>query len=124
MLNQYSYHCPHCKSQLNKENEVEFLIERNNNDKVNIYLAPTPKTYGYRTNPNTSFEDKEMVDFLCVKCDESLISDSYKKFIKIHLKVTEKVLIDVFFSRVHGVEKTYVGLEDFKETYGDEMLSL
>ncbi|MCB9361576.1 MAG: hypothetical protein H6587_11100 [Flavobacteriales bacterium] len=121
MINEYNYHCFHCKNQLNKDQEVEFLIERNTKEKARIFLSPTPKSYNYRTEPAIKFEKDEIVDFFCVQCNKSLVSEEYPKFIKIHLKVTENVLIDVFFSRIHGVQKTYVGLEDFKETYGDEM---
>ena len=121
MINEYNYHCFHCKNQLNKNQEVEFLIERNTKERGKIFLSPTPKSYNYRTELEIKFIKDEMVDFICVHCNKNLVSKQYPKFVKIHLKVTDNVLIDVFFSRVHGVQKTYVGLEDFKDIYGDEM---
>jgi hypothetical protein len=39
------------------------------------------------------------------------------------MKVTEKVLFDVFFSRVYGDHRTYVGIEDFEEEYGHKIAS-
>lgn len=121
MLNEFNYHCPYCKKQLNKNQEVEFLITTESKRKGKIFLSPTPQTYGFRTEPEFNFKQKEEVEFICANCNENLRSKAYPKYVKIHLKITDKVLIDVFFSRVHGVRKTYVGLEDFKETYGDEM---
>ena len=50
-------------------------------------------------------------------------SDKYSNFVKIILKVTDKVLFDVFFSRVYGDHRTYVGIEDFDEEYGHKIAS-
>lgn len=122
MIDQYNYHCPYCKAQLNNENnEVEFLIRRKNKDKVKLFLLPTPYTYGYRTIPVVNFNKNEEVDFNCKSCLKSLISSLFPNYVQIHLKITDKVFLDVFFSSVYGVHKTYVGLEDFMDTYGKEM---
>lgn len=124
MLDLYNYHCPCCGERLNYNNEVEFNVRRHTGEEVKLYLSPAPHTYQTRSIPPVEFEMNEEVDFFCPHCEESIVSEEYDKYVKIHLKITDKVLIDVFFSRVYGVQKTYVGVEDFKETYGREMASI
>lgn len=120
-LNQYDYYCPKCKGLLSKNNQVVFEINKRNKERGKLMLDPKPGSYNYKCKPQLQFDKNELVDFNCPKCKSSLSSEKYNKFVQIHLKVTEKVLIDVFFSRMHGVHKTYVGIEDFEEEYGDEI---
>jgi transcription initiation factor IIE alpha subunit len=121
MINQYDYHCPKCDEKLNRNNEVVLSIKRDNNEEITLYLDPQPGTYHYRCEPNVSFNEKEIVEFHCPSCTANLKSDKYSRFVEIILKVTPKVSMNVFFSRVYGVHKTYVGIEDFEEEYGDKI---
>lgn len=100
---------------------VVFDITRINNEKAKLFLSPKPGSYGFNCVPELSFDKNELVDFSCPKCKNNLSSEKYNKFVQIHLKVTDKVIFDVFFSRIYGVHKTYVGIEDFEEEYGSEI---
>ena len=120
-LSQYDYYCPSCQKQLSENGQVVFLSKRNNSDMFKMFLDPKPGNYNYKCDPEVSFDQGEMVDFYCPHCKEDLKSSKFEKFVKIDLKVTDKVLIDVFFSRVYGDRKTYVGIEDFEEEYGKQI---
>lgn len=124
ILNQYNYHCPKCNNLLNKDNKVLLNLIRKNGEKAQIFLNPKPHSYDAQCVPDISFNEKEIVDFECPQCNNSLQSDEYHKFIRIILKVTDGVLFDVFFSRVYGEHRTFVGIEDFKEEYGDKIKSI
>lgn len=121
MLNDYDYYCPKCKEKLSKGNHVVFNIKKPNKEEGMLYLNPQPGTYEFKCEPEMSFEDGELVEFYCPHCKNSLISTKYEKFVEIVLKVTDQVFIDVFFSRIYGVHKTYVGIEDFENEYGDQI---
>ena len=118
ILNQYNYHCPKCNNLLNKDNKVLLNLIRKNGEKARIFLNPKPHSYDVSCEPEISFYENEIVDFICPKCNINLTSAEYDKFIKIILRVTDGVLFDVFLSRVYGDHRTFVGLEDFKEEYG------
>lgn len=100
---------------------VVFNIVKSNNEKARLLLNPKPGSYDYSCEPQLNFEKDELVDFHCPHCNQNLASDKFNKFVQIQLKVTDQVLFDVFFSRIYGVHKTYVGIEDFEEEYGDEI---
>lgn len=120
-INQYNYYCPKCSKILSEGERVIFNIIKNNKQKAKLSLNPKPGSYDFVCEPQLSFDKGELVDFYCPHCKQSLASEKFNKFVQIHLKITDKVLIDVFFSRIHGVRKTYVGIEDFEEEYGDEI---
>ncbi len=86
-----------------------------------MYLETKPGSYKLECKPPINFSEKEIIDFYCPKCNTNLKSDKYSRFVEIILKVSPKVSMEVFFSRVYGVQKTYVGIEDFKEEYGDKI---
>ena len=121
MINQYDYHCTKCDEKLSKNNQVLFNVSRSNNSLVKLYLDPKPRSYKYKCMPWVDFKEEETVDFVCPHCNSSLISEKYPNFIKIILKVTDKVVFDVFFSRIYGDHRTYVGIEDFEEEYGHKI---
>lgn len=120
-INQYDYYCPKCNNMLSDGDSVVFDITRTNNEKAKLYLNPKPGSYEFKCLPELNFDKNELVDFSCPKCKNNLSSEKYNKFVQIHLKVTDKVIFDVFFSRIYGVHKTYVGIEDFEEEYGSEI---
>lgn len=120
-INKYDYYCPKCDQRLNEKKYVVFSVQRNNNEKLKIYLNPKPGSYDFKCEPEVVFDKGEIVDFHCTNCDASLESDKYSKFVQIKLKITDGVFIDVFFSRIYGDYKTYVGLEDFEEEYGSKL---
>ncbi len=123
MINQYDYYCPKCDSKLNENNQVVFNIKRSSDEIIKLFLDPKPMSYKFRCEPEPLFPfvESEMVDFNCPNCDQSLESDKYSKFVEIILKVTDKVIFEVFFSRIYGDHKTYVGIEDFEEEYGHKI---
>ena len=123
MINQYDYYCPKCDEMLSENNQVIFNIQRKNNEKIKLFLDPRPGSYDIKCEPETTFELTEKVDFYCPHCEGNLESDKYSKFIEIILKVTDKVIFDVFFSRIYGDHTTYVGIEDFEEEYGEKIAS-
>jgi hypothetical protein len=121
MINEYDYYCPSCDKKLSENNEVVFNVVRLNNSVLKIYLEPKPRSYKFRSEHSVSFKEKEVVDFCCPHCKTNLVSKKYPNFVKIILKVTHNVLFDVYFSRIHGDHRTYVGIEDFEEEYGDKI---
>lgn len=123
-ISQYDYYCPNCDEILSTTKQVVFDIIRNNNEKAQLFLDPKPGSYNFECKPPITFKKGEMVDFTCPHCHQNLESKKYPKFIQINLKVAKGVIMDVFFSRIYGVRKTYVGIEDFEEEYGEEMENL
>lgn len=123
MINEYDYICPKCKEQLNENGKVILNVFRSNKENIKIYLDPKPHSYNIICEPVIEFQQNEIVDFICPNCNENLQSDEYEKFVRITLKVTTGVYFDVFFSRVYGDHRTFVGIEDFKEEYGDKIKS-
>ncbi len=121
MISQYDYYCPKCDKMLSENSKVIFNVRRDNNEKIKMFLDPKPGSYKIHCQPETNFSLNEQVDFHCPHCEENLKSDKYSKFVEIVLKVTDNVLFDVFFSRVYGDHKTYVGIEDFEEEYGQKI---
>tara|TARA_B100000809_G_scaffold187996_2_gene186337 strand:- start:590 stop:967 length:378 start_codon:yes stop_codon:yes gene_type:complete len=121
MINQYDYYCPKCKGKLNEDSKVILNVCRTDKSKSKIYLDPKPHSYNLKCEPEIEFKKNEIVDFLCPNCNANLKSVEYEKFVQITLKVTEGVFFDIFFSRVYSDHRTYVGIEDFKEEYGDRI---
>lgn len=123
MISEYDYYCPKCDGILSEESQVIFSVQREKGEKVKLFLDPKPGSYNVRCEPEMTFDEGEMVNFHCPHCNDSLESNKYFKFVEIVLKVTESVTFDVFFSRIYGVHKTYVGIEDFEEEYGEQIAS-
>lgn len=121
ILNQYNYYCPKCDNKLNHDNKVMLILFKKNGEQAKIFLDPKPHSYRVKCEPNIEFNENEIVDFICPQCDNNLKSAEYEKFVRIILKVTDGVLFDVFFSRVYGDRRTFVGIEDFKEEYGSQI---
>ena len=123
MINQFDYYCPKCDEKRSENNLVVFNVLRNSNEFVKLFLDPKPFVYNFKCEPETRFIENEIVDFSCFNCNVNLQSDKYPNFLYIVLKVTDKVVIDVFFSRIYGDNRTYVGVEDFEEQYGHKIAS-
>jgi len=121
IINQYDYHCPKCDYKLSENNQVIFTIKRDNGEQAVLHLDAKPGSYLSNCDPKINFNEKEIIDFHCPKCDVNLKSDKYARFVEIILRVSPKVDMEVFFSRVHGVRQTFVGIEDFEEEYGDKI---
>jgi hypothetical protein len=121
MINQFDYHCPKCDEKLSNNSQVIFNITRCDNSFTTLLLDPKPRSYKYKCSPWVDFKENEVVVFTCPHCDSNLASEKYPNFIQITLKVTDKVLFDVFFSCIYGDHRTYVGIEDFEEEYGDKI---
>lgn len=120
-IDEYDYYCPKCSQKLSMDGHVVFDIKRLNNEAGKLYLDPKPGSYEFKCEPEMTFEAGELVDFYCPNCKGSLTSGKYEKFVEIGLKITDQVFIDVFFSRIYGMHKTYVGIEDFENEYGDQI---
>ena len=121
IINQYDYHCLKCDQKLSENNQVIFIIKRDNGEQAKLFLDTKPGTYNLKCEPKVDFNEKEIIDFHCSKCDANLKSDKYARFVEIVLRVSPKVSMPVFFSRVYGVHQTFVGIEDFEEEYGDKI---
>ena len=120
-INEYDYYCPKCQHQLSNEKTVLFHVKRSNSEQAKLYLNPKPGSYDFSCDPAISFSTNELVDFYCPGCNQSLNSSKYDKFVEIALKITDMVYLEVFFSRIYGIHKTYVGIEDFEKEYGEEI---
>ncbi len=96
-INQYDYYCPKCTKILSDKNLVMFNVVRNNNQEAKLAMNPKPGSYDFVCDPQLSFEKDELVDFYCPHCNVSLASEKFNKFIQIHLKITDKVLLMCFF---------------------------
>jgi hypothetical protein len=123
MINQYNYYCPKCNDKLDQDSKIVLNLLKINGEKAKIFLDPKPHSYKVNCEPKISFKKNELVEFICPSCNINLASVEYNKFACIILKVTENVIFEVFFSRIYGDHRTFVGIEDFKEEYGDKIKS-
>ena len=113
----YQYFCPECYEELSSNGEIVFDVCRSNGDVLELYLDVTPNTYNYRSEPPVEFVFGEQVEFYCPHCTLSLESPRKDKFVVIDLKVDNKKIIEVSFSKIFGEHKTFVGLKQFEEEY-------
>ena len=116
-LNKYIFSCPYCDQILNNKEEIELKTLRDNGEVGTIYLAVNFGNYTYRHTPKVNFNQNEIVDFICPKCNTDLKSNQHTNFALLNMAVGNEINFEVIFSRQSGKRKTYVITEDGIETY-------
>lgn len=124
MLSNYNYHCPHCKVQLNKENQVEFLVGYKNLPRSPLLLSRQPGVYGYKSDHNLKIENGDKVDFYCHSCEASLQSEKRPDFVEIEIWTSESPYLSLFFSPVCGERLTYVEMDGELMRFGSNFFSI
>lgn len=124
MLSNFNYHCPHCKTQLNKGNQIEFLVAYKNHKKTPLLLSKQPGVYGYRSEHNLKIENGDRVEFYCISCEGDLRSMKRPDFVGIELWSEESHYLDLFFSPVCGERLTYVEMEGELMRFGSDFFSI
>lgn len=117
MIQKYDFHCPHCDSKLDKNNEIILLTKRSNGDMGEIMMSASVGNYSYKHSPANAFDNGELVTFQCTNCKADLDAEDYPDYAKLIMKVEKDIQFDVLFSRRAGVQKTYLVTEDGIETY-------
>lgn len=118
----YEYHCPHCKENLSAKEGIEFKTKNEDGKMLSIFLDPTLGKYDFHYDYSHVFKKKEKVDFSCPKCESSLQSSKHSDYVEILMIVSEDVQFEVLFSRLYGVKRTYIVMEDYIEKHGEDML--
>lgn len=119
-IEHYEYHCPSCNENLRAKEGIEFLT-RNSQDKMrSIFLDPGIGKYDFYYDYSHDFKQGEKVDFFCPHCEANLISSKHSDYVEILMVVTEAVKFEVLFSRIYGVKRTYLVMEDYIEKHGED----
>jgi len=124
MLSDYNYHCPHCKVQLNKESQIEFLISYKNLPKSTLLLSKQPGVYGYKSKHNLQIENGDSVDFYCHSCEESLQSKKRPHFVEIEVWTDKSPYLSLYFSPICGERLTYVEMDGELMRFGSNFFSI
>lgn len=122
MLSNYHFYCPHCNTNLTKNNEIEFLVDYNNLN-FKLYLSATPHTYGYKSETDISIKTGDKLTFQCSSCKVDLQSKKYSDFVEICLKIKEGITFEILFSPICGTKMTYVVMEDEMVKFRDNFFS-
>ncbi len=121
-IGNYEYHCPHCNENLREKEGIEFLTKNEKGKMLSIFLDPSLGKYEFYYDYSHNFEQGEKVDFFCPDCKSSLLSDKHSDYVEVLMIVSDDVQFEVLFSRVYGVKRTYIVMEDYVEKHGDNML--
>ena len=119
-LDTYDFYCPECDNQLDEKGVIHLKTLRKNGDIGDIYLSTNFGDYKYRHEPPTNFEENELVEFSCPKCNSMLHSMHKPNFVCMTMRVEKKFDFEILFSRKSGVQKTYIVTEDGVECYGKD----
>jgi len=119
-IEHYEYHCPGCCKNLHAEEGIEFLTKNNEGKMLSIFLDPGIGKYNFHYDYTHNFDQGEKVDFFCPHCKNSLQSSKHSDYVEILMVVSEAVKFEVLFSRVYGVKRTYIVMEDYVEKHGEE----
>lgn len=124
MLSNYNYHCPHCKSQLNKGNQVKFHVVCSNHQKSTLLLSKQPGVYGYKSQHDLTIENGDKVDFFCPSCETPLHSEKRPGFVQLELWTDDAPYLDLFFSPICGERLTYVEMHGELMRFGSDFFSI
>lgn len=124
MLANFNYHCPHCKTQLNKGNQIEFLVGYKDHKKTPLLLSKQPGVYGYKSQHDLNIENGDSVDFFCSSCENSLISENRSKFVGIEIWSNDAPYLNLFFSPICGERITYVEMDGELMRFGSDFFSI
>lgn len=109
---QYHYHCPCCKSEISKDNIVEFEIQNYKKQRAQLKISGVPGVYNFTINGLKHLGLGETFEFFCPKCKSNLRSKRYCTFVEVDLKLSETSWLNVYFSPVQGDSKTLVLIND------------
>lgn len=121
-IGSYEYHCPHCQENLRAKEGIEFNTRNEDGKMRSIYLDPNLGKYEFYYDYSHVFKENEKVDFSCPHCETNLQSPKHSDYVEILMIVSENVSFEVLFSRLYGVKRTYIVMEDYVEKHGDDML--
>ena len=101
------YLCPHCSGHV-KITDCLILIGRKENKQQGfIILHPEVGNYTCRKHPSFIVGENEPLELICPLCHASLSSDFDENLS--HLILVEKGKnFDIYFSRIHGEQSTYL----------------
>ncbi len=118
---EYTYSCPYCKSILNVENRIIFLIETSKKHKKGLLLLnPHLGEYNYVSHPTITFEEGEKVEFICPVCHKNLTaSEINSKLVHVNMVDSDNKDYHIYFSKIAGEHLTFMSNEDhIIEKYG------
>ena len=121
-IGHYEYHCPHCKENLREKEGIEFLTKNEKGKMLSIFLDPTLGKYDFYYDFSHNFEQGERVDFFCPDCNHNLQSPKHSDYVEVLMIVSKDVKFELLFSRIYGVKRTYLVMEDYVEKHGDNLL--
>ncbi|GAB5416097.1 MAG: hypothetical protein Crog4KO_13180 [Crocinitomicaceae bacterium] len=124
MLTNYNYHCPHCKTQLNAGNQIQFTVSYKGHKKSTLLLSKQPGVYGYKSEHNLKIENGDKVSFYCPSCDASLLSEKRAEFVGIEIWSDDTPYLDLFFSPICGERITYVEMDGELMRFGSDFFSI
>ncbi len=124
MLANFNYHCPHCKTQLNKGSQIQFTVSYKGHEKSNLLLSKQPGVYGYKSDHDLKIENGDKVDFFCCSCDASLQSKKRTEFVEIEIWSEDAPYLDLFFSPICGERLTYVEMDGELMRFGSDFFSI
>lgn len=124
MLSSFNYHCPHCREQLNKESQIEFLVAYKEHPKTPLLLSKEPGVYGYKSKHDLVIENGDKVDFFCHSCEASLDSKKRRGFVQIEIWTEGEPYLDLFFSPICGERITYVEMDGELMRFGSDFFSI
>lgn len=101
------YICPHCSGHLKIGDNIILIGQNKANQKGIILLHPEIGNYSSLKHPMFKVQIKEAIKLYCPMCQESLTSDFDENLS--HLLLIEKEnTFDIYFSRIHGEQSTYM----------------
>ena len=119
-LDKYQFYCPDCSQCLDDKGEIHLKYERFNGEEGDVYLSTTLGNYKKRLIPDVTFEAGELVNFICPHCKSKIHSAERENFVHLVMRVENKFDFEILFSRVAGVQKTFLVTEDGVECYGKD----
>lgn len=121
-IGSYEYHCPHCKENLRAKEGIEFHTKNEQGEMRSIFLDPDLGKYDFYYDYSHVFKENERIDFSCPHCEASLQSSKHSDYAEVWMVVSPDVKFEVLFSRLYGVKRTYIVMEDYVEKHGEDML--
>lgn len=101
------YICPQCSGHLKIGENIIVVGRNNSNQKGLILLHPEVGNYSSLKHPKFKINDNEAIKLICPICQVELTSDFDENLSHLHLIENNKTF-DVYFSRIHGEQSTYV----------------
>ena len=121
-IGKYEYHCPHCDENMREKEGIEFLTKNEKGGELSIFLDPDFGKYDFYYDYSHNFKEGEKVDFFCPDCNQNLQSSKHSDYVEILMVVSKDVHFEVLFSRIYGVKRTYLVMEDYIEKHGEDLL--